>query len=347
MNFYTTPHKHYCGVDLHARSMYVCVLSQQGAVLLHRNLPCDAQRFLLAIQPFREDLVVAVECIHSWYWLADLCAREGISFVLGHALYMRAIHGAKAKNDRIDSHKTAALLRGGLIPRAYVYPAEMRATRDLMRRRMNPFLGRNFEAMDPLEWLARMSDHIPDPGQHRRLFYGAYANRLRRAVGGEPAGIAEEGAASTTLVAELGPHDRQDLPGGPAPLHSLWQAHEHRGLRHGLRGDRPPPRPPRTQHTAGGEAATDPRDRPRGRARRGLGRARPSGTDLRGLIGLPQRDRLRLPDGEVGGKALHRAENASSCTARRGRAAFWRLRPSRSARRQRRRATSPNPTSYR
>jgi hypothetical protein len=29
----------------------------------------------------------------TWYWLADLCADEGIDFVLGHALYMRAIHG--------------------------------------------------------------------------------------------------------------------------------------------------------------------------------------------------------------------------------------------------------------
>ena len=44
---------------------------------------------------------------------------------------------------------------------------------------MNPSLGRNFEALDPLEWLARMSDHIPDPGQHRTLFYGEYSNRVR------------------------------------------------------------------------------------------------------------------------------------------------------------------------
>jgi hypothetical protein len=49
----------------------------------------------------------------------------------------------------------------------------------LYRSRMNPSLGRNFEAMDPLEWLARMSDHIPDPGQHRTLFYGEYSNRAR------------------------------------------------------------------------------------------------------------------------------------------------------------------------
>ena len=40
-------------------------------------------------------------------------------------------------------------------------------------------LGRDFEAMSPVEWLARMSDHIPDPGQHRTLFYGENANRVR------------------------------------------------------------------------------------------------------------------------------------------------------------------------
>ena len=49
----------------------------------------------------------------------------------------------------------------------------------IYRSRMNPSLGRNFEALDPLEWLARMSDHIPDPGQHRTLFYGEYSNRVR------------------------------------------------------------------------------------------------------------------------------------------------------------------------
>lgn len=54
----------------------------------------------------------------------------------GHALYMRAIHGAKAKNDRIDAFKVASLLRGGNMPVSYVYPAAMRATRDLLRRRL-------------------------------------------------------------------------------------------------------------------------------------------------------------------------------------------------------------------
>tara|TARA_R110002167_G_scaffold365992_1_gene592496 strand:- start:1530 stop:2309 length:780 start_codon:yes stop_codon:yes gene_type:complete len=48
---------------------------------------------------------------------------------------MRAIHGGKAKNDKIDSLKIAKLLKGGMFPMAYDYPVEMRATRDLLRRR--------------------------------------------------------------------------------------------------------------------------------------------------------------------------------------------------------------------
>jgi len=135
MRFYTRQHRHYCGVDLHARTMYVCVLDQAGEVLVHRNLKCDRDAFLEVIAPYRDDLVVAVECLFCWYWLADLCTEQGLAFVLGHALYMKAIHGGKSKNDRIDSFKIAALLRGGTLPQAYVYPRQMRATRDLLRRR--------------------------------------------------------------------------------------------------------------------------------------------------------------------------------------------------------------------
>src|SRR5574341_1733207 len=136
MRFYSRQHKHYCGIDLHARTMSLCVLDQAGEILLQESIRCDPRIFLRTVAPYRDDLVVAVECIFTWYWLADLCAREQIAFVLGHALYMKAIHGGKAKNDRIDAHKIAALLRGGMIPEAYVYPPEMRATRDLLRRRL-------------------------------------------------------------------------------------------------------------------------------------------------------------------------------------------------------------------
>lgn len=137
MKFYTQTHKHYCGIDLHARNLYVCILDQEGTALVHKNIKANPKALIKLITPYRDDLVIGVECMFSWYWVADLCRDQGIAFVLGHALYMRAIHGGKAKNDKIDSQKIAILMRGGMFPEAYVYPREMRGTRDLMRRRMH------------------------------------------------------------------------------------------------------------------------------------------------------------------------------------------------------------------
>jgi transposase len=135
MRFYNQQHRFYCGVDLHARTLALCVLDDAGAVVHRDSIAATAPDFLAAIAGFREGLAVACECMFAWYWLADLCAREQIPFVLGHALYMKAIHGGKAKTDHIDAHKIAVLLRGGMLPQAYVYPQGMRETRDLLRRR--------------------------------------------------------------------------------------------------------------------------------------------------------------------------------------------------------------------
>ena len=80
MRFYTKQHPFYCGIDLHARTMYVCILSQDGEVVLHRNMQAHPDALLKTIAPYRNDIVVAVECIFTWYWLADLCTREHIPF---------------------------------------------------------------------------------------------------------------------------------------------------------------------------------------------------------------------------------------------------------------------------
>lgn len=124
-------------------------------------MKANPDNFLRAIQPFKTDLAVSAECMFSWYWLADLCEDENIPFILGHALYMRAIHGGKSKNDKIDSKKIASLLRGGLIPQAYVYPRKMRATRDLMRRR-NHFMRKRAELFSHTQNTA-FQYNLPDP----------------------------------------------------------------------------------------------------------------------------------------------------------------------------------------
>ncbi len=117
--------------------MYVCVMDRDGKKLVHTNIRNnDFEFFLKLVAPYRHDLTVCAECMFGWYWLADACQAAGLHFVLAHALYVKAIHGGKNKNDRIDSEKLAHLLRTNLIPPGYVYPAEKRPLRALLRQRI-------------------------------------------------------------------------------------------------------------------------------------------------------------------------------------------------------------------
>jgi Putative transposase len=85
----------------------------------------------------------------------------------------------------------------------------------LYRSRMNPSLGRNFEALDPLEWLARMSDHSPDPGRHRTHFYGFYASRVR---------VATRETDASGLPAQLAPAKRRCSPSWARLISKVYQA---------------------------------------------------------------------------------------------------------------------------
>src|SRR5215475_11807865 len=146
MRFYTKQHPFYCGIDLHARTMSLCILSQDGEVRLHRNMQARPDAVLKAIAPYRNDMVIAGACIFTGYWLADLCAQEGLPFVLGHALSMKALHGGQTINDKLDSQKIA-----------------VRLPRDLLRRRTHVRRQR-------AEWLAHLHNthsqyNLPELGK--------------------------------------------------------------------------------------------------------------------------------------------------------------------------------------
>ena len=153
MKYYTSTTQFNCGIDLHAHQMYVCLMDRDGKKLVHTNIRNnDFAYFLKLITPYRHDLTVCCECMFGWYWLADACQGAGLHFVLAHALYLKAIHGGKNKNDRIDSEKLAHLLRTNLIPPAYVYPAAKRPLRALLRQRILYVWRRS-------ELLARIQSH--------------------------------------------------------------------------------------------------------------------------------------------------------------------------------------------
>src|SRR6202163_4187017 len=63
MRFYEGKHPFYCGIDLHARSMHVCILDHDGKVVFDKNLACRPETLLHALTPFRAGLVIGVECM--------------------------------------------------------------------------------------------------------------------------------------------------------------------------------------------------------------------------------------------------------------------------------------------
>ena len=73
-------------ISLHERGTSVWILDEHGTKRVHKNLPPTPEAFLRLSAPYREDIVVGVECMFTWYWLADLYQQEGLAFVLGHAL---------------------------------------------------------------------------------------------------------------------------------------------------------------------------------------------------------------------------------------------------------------------
>jgi transposase len=196
MRFYKQAHQFYCGIDLHARILYLCVFDHAGKKLLHKEVPSEPAALLEALAPYRQGLVIAAECMFAWYWLADLCAREQIAFVLGHALYMKTIHGGKAKNDRIDAEKIADLLRGGNLPQAYVYPAGLRETRDLLRRRSH-LVHKRAELITHIQ-TTNAQYNLPPFGQ--KLIYAKNRTALKVAERFEDASVRKSMAVNLALV---------------------------------------------------------------------------------------------------------------------------------------------------
>jgi transposase len=125
---------HYVGIDLHKLDLVVAVEDSQAPVGRPTRIPCQEEgriaEFFENIRPFR----AVIEASTSYRWLYDLLSPMG-EVVLAHPLKLRAIVSARAKTDKLDSALLARLLRGGLIPRAYVAPERYQVLRDLTRAR--------------------------------------------------------------------------------------------------------------------------------------------------------------------------------------------------------------------
>ncbi len=136
MNVHQLATQYVAGVDLHKRSVTICIMDLRGNIILERTFGRrKTARLSACLAPYGTDITIGVEATFNWYWLSDWCDERGIPCVLGHPLYLRRKAIGKNKSDRIDARHMATLLRLNDFPCTAPYPLEWRATRDLARQR--------------------------------------------------------------------------------------------------------------------------------------------------------------------------------------------------------------------
>lgn len=125
----------YCGIDVSARTSVICVIDEQLKILVRERVSNNIGEIVAVLKPYRNSMQIVVESTFNWYWLVDGLQAEGFTVFLAHTLGLSMITKAKVKTDPRDAFALAKLLRIGVIPKSYIYPAALRPVRDLLRKR--------------------------------------------------------------------------------------------------------------------------------------------------------------------------------------------------------------------
>jgi transposase len=150
----------YVGIDVHRKRSQVAVVNQRGEVLANRNVANGVQTVLKVIGDLPIGTPVAFEAAYGWGWLVALLDGYGFEPHLVHPTQCKAIASARLKNDKVDAHILAQLLRADLLPEAWIAPPEVRQLRARLRHRIGLVRLRT--------WLRnRVHAVLADHGHHR------------------------------------------------------------------------------------------------------------------------------------------------------------------------------------
>ena len=126
------------GIDLHSNTVVIGVVDQAGKRLACRKLECNLQAVDAFLRPYKRRLKsAAVESTYNWYWLVDGLQALGYPVVLANPAKIEQYNGIKHADDRNDAYFLAELQRLNILPTGYIYDAELRPVRDLLRRRIS------------------------------------------------------------------------------------------------------------------------------------------------------------------------------------------------------------------
>jgi transposase len=143
--------RQYSGIDLHSNNCVVAVIDEVDRVCCERRVPNNLSQILALLEPYREELAgIVVESTFNWYWLLDGLQQAGYRVELANTVAMKQYDGLKYSGDEYDARHLAHLLRLGILRTGYIYPKEMRAVRDLARKRTQLVRTRTMQAMQAM-----------------------------------------------------------------------------------------------------------------------------------------------------------------------------------------------------
>ena len=146
------------GIDLHSNNIVAALIDMDGKPVAHQKLPCELKEVLTFLAPYKERLEnVAVESTYNWYWLVDGLHQAGYPAVLANPARIDQYSGIKHADDKNDAFFLAELLRLKILPTGYIYDAQRRPARDLLRRRLNLVRQRTALILSFKSLYARMS----------------------------------------------------------------------------------------------------------------------------------------------------------------------------------------------
>lgn len=125
----------FIGIDLHKKTISVCVMNQGRTVLKRQTLKCAEPDQIVAF--FRQwvEFQAVVEATASYEWLWQLLEPLAERLVLAHPKKLRVIAESKNKSDKLDAQVLADFLALNMIPEAYRPTLRQRQHRALVRHR--------------------------------------------------------------------------------------------------------------------------------------------------------------------------------------------------------------------
>jgi transposase len=126
---------YYTGIDLHKKTSFITTIDDSGKVVFRRNFANQEEDILNYFVSLDGPTKIVIESMCSWYWLHDLLSAHNFNVVISNPVKTKAIASAKIKNDKVDSHMLAQLLRANLIATVHVCSLKTRKLKELLRHR--------------------------------------------------------------------------------------------------------------------------------------------------------------------------------------------------------------------